>query len=87
MGQVEWESLKWVGWYDKTRPHSAVGYVTPNKSRAGLLRKPERGRKGKINGHGTQARLCSYSFIDIAYIKALLCLSPVCVKICILTVE
>lgn len=32
MGQVEWETLKWVDWYNKTRLHSAIGYVTPNEA-------------------------------------------------------
>ena len=31
-GQVEWETLKWVDWYNKTRLHSAIGYVTPNEA-------------------------------------------------------
>ena len=32
VGQVEWETLKWVDWYNKTRLHSAIGYVTPNEA-------------------------------------------------------
>lgn len=32
VGQVEWGTLKWVDWYNKTRPHSAIGYVTPNEA-------------------------------------------------------
>ena len=32
MGQVEWETLKWVDWYNKTRLHSAIGYVPPNEA-------------------------------------------------------
>jgi len=31
-GQVEWETLKWVDWYNKTRLHSAIGYVTPHEA-------------------------------------------------------
>jgi transposase InsO family protein len=31
VGQVEWETLKWVDWYNTTRLHSAIGYVTPNE--------------------------------------------------------
>ncbi|MBS1084623.1 integrase core domain-containing protein, partial [Gluconobacter kondonii] len=30
--QVEWETLKWVDWYNNTRLHSAIGYVTPNEA-------------------------------------------------------
>ena len=29
MGRVEWETLKWVNWYNTERLHSAIGYVTP----------------------------------------------------------
>lgn len=29
VGQVEWETLKWVNWYNTERLHSAIGYVTP----------------------------------------------------------
>jgi transposase InsO family protein len=29
VGQVEWETLKWVDWYNNTRLHSAIGYITP----------------------------------------------------------
>lgn len=32
IAQVEWETLKWVDWYNKTRPHSAFGYLTPNEA-------------------------------------------------------
>ena len=32
VGQVEWETLKWVDWYNKARLHSAIGYVTPNEA-------------------------------------------------------
>ena len=30
--QVEWETLKWVDWYNKTRLHSAIGYITPSEA-------------------------------------------------------
>lgn len=29
MSQVEWETLKWVDWYNTERLHSAIRYVTP----------------------------------------------------------
>jgi putative transposase len=32
VGQVEWETLKWVDWYNKMRLHSAIGYITPNEA-------------------------------------------------------
>ncbi len=32
VGQVEWETLKWLDWYNTTRLHSAIGYVTPNEA-------------------------------------------------------
>ena len=32
VGQVEWETLKWVDWYNNTRLHSAIGYVTPREA-------------------------------------------------------
>jgi transposase InsO family protein len=32
VGQVEWETLKWVDWYNNTRLHSAIGYVTPQEA-------------------------------------------------------
>ena len=32
VGQVEWETLKWVEWYNNTRLHSAIGYVTPQEA-------------------------------------------------------
>ncbi len=31
VGQVEWETLKWVDWYNTARLHSAIGYVTPQE--------------------------------------------------------
>lgn len=30
--QVEWETLKWVHWYNAERLHSAIGYITPNEA-------------------------------------------------------
>lgn len=32
VGQVEWETLKWVDWYNKDRLHGAIGYITPNEA-------------------------------------------------------
>ena len=32
MAQVEWETLKWVNWYNSERLHSAIGYVTPQEA-------------------------------------------------------
>lgn len=32
VGQVEWETLKWVDWYNNARLHSAIGYVTPDEA-------------------------------------------------------
>ncbi len=32
MGQLEWETLKWVDWYNTKRLHSAIGYVTPHET-------------------------------------------------------
>lgn len=32
VAQVEWETLKWVDWYNNTRLHSAIGYITPNEA-------------------------------------------------------
>ena len=32
MGQLEWETLKWVDWYNTKRLHSAIGYVTPHEA-------------------------------------------------------
>ncbi|MBB2161890.1 transposase [Gluconacetobacter sacchari] len=30
---MEWETLKWVDWYNNTRPHSAIGYVRWDEGR------------------------------------------------------
>jgi len=30
--QVEWETLKWVAWYNAERLNSAIGYTTPNEA-------------------------------------------------------
>ncbi len=32
VNQVEWETLKWVDWYNSERLHSAIGYVTPQEA-------------------------------------------------------
>lgn len=32
MGQLEWETLKWVDWYNTKRRHSAIGYITPHEA-------------------------------------------------------
>jgi len=32
VGRVEWETLKWVNWYNNERLHSAIGYVTPREA-------------------------------------------------------
>ena len=32
VAQVEWETLKWVDWYNTERLHSAIGYITPKEA-------------------------------------------------------
>ena len=32
MREVEWETLKWVDWYNTKRVHSAIGYLTPTEA-------------------------------------------------------
>jgi len=32
MARVEWETLKWVNWYNTERLHSAIGYITPQEA-------------------------------------------------------
>ena len=32
VGQVEWETLKWVNWYNTKRLHSKIGYFTPQEA-------------------------------------------------------
>lgn len=32
VGKIEWETLKWVDWYNNTRLHSAIGYITPHEA-------------------------------------------------------
>ena len=31
-GQVEWETLRWVSWYNADRLHSALGHLTPQEA-------------------------------------------------------
>ena len=31
-GQVEWETLQWVSWYNADRLHSALGHITPEEA-------------------------------------------------------
>lgn len=32
VGQVEWETLKWVNWYNTQRLHSTIGYIAPQEA-------------------------------------------------------
>ena len=32
VGPVEWETLKWVKWYNTKRLHSKIGYITPKEA-------------------------------------------------------
>jgi len=32
VAQVEWETLKWVDWYNTDRLHSAIGYISPKEA-------------------------------------------------------
>lgn len=41
VGQVEWETLKWVNWYNTERLHSAIGYVTPQEKEEAMRRHGE----------------------------------------------
>ena len=37
-GQIEWETLKWVSWYNTERLHSAIGYSTPCEAEEAFFR-------------------------------------------------
>ena len=32
VGQIEWETLNWVSWYNTKRLHSKSGYITPQEA-------------------------------------------------------
>ena len=32
VAQIEWQTLKWVNWYNTERLHSAIGYITPKEA-------------------------------------------------------
>lgn len=32
VGQLEWETAKWVHWYNTQRLHGAIGYITPQEA-------------------------------------------------------
>lgn len=32
VSRLEWETAKWVHWYNTTRIHSAIGYITPTEA-------------------------------------------------------
>lgn len=32
VGQLEWETAKWVHWYNTQPLHGAIGYITPNEA-------------------------------------------------------
>ena len=32
VGQLEWEPLNWVTWYNTKRVHSKIGYFTPQEA-------------------------------------------------------
>lgn len=32
VGQIEWETMAWVSWYNSERLHSAIGYVPPQEA-------------------------------------------------------
>lgn len=45
VGQVEWETLKWVDWYNTERLHSAIGYVTPHEAEEAFYENLNAGEK------------------------------------------
>lgn len=47
MREVEWETLKWVDWYDDRRLLGPIGYI-PRRSKGGVLCKPEHTRYGRL---------------------------------------
>lgn len=45
VSQIEWETPKWVSWYNSERLHSAIGHVTPHETDKGFyanMNVPER---------------------------------------------
>ena len=32
VGHIDWETLKWVNWYNTRRLHSKIGYITPQEA-------------------------------------------------------
>ena len=41
MAAVEWETLKWVDWYNKKRLHSSIGYITPTEAEEAYYQQSE----------------------------------------------
>ena len=44
-GQVEWETLKWLNWYNTTRLLSKIGNITPNEAEKAFYENLNAGEK------------------------------------------
>jgi hypothetical protein len=66
MREVEWETLKWVDWYNNRRLLGPIGYIPPAEAEAfyanlnsldmvaWLLNKPPSGKPGAVHSLGTK---------------------------------
>ena len=48
MREVEWETLKWVDWYNNRRLLGPIGYVPPAEAEEAFYQKPEHTRYGRL---------------------------------------
>ena len=48
MREVEWETLKWIDWYDNRRLLGPIGYIPPQMQRKHVSCKPELTRYGRL---------------------------------------
>ena len=70
VGQIEWETMAWVSWYNSERLHSAIGYAPPQEAEGAFYESLNQDQKAAQHLNTNPSSKLGAIHTEVAILKA-----------------